>query len=237
MKTKHFFLASLCLFSICSIAFGDRQLDRAEILEILGELTSQPRKTWISAGTIQATHEEYRAPKITNATTISNEIIKAVQEYQNNPDKQELAENMQKLKLDAIPFNVRYRLSNELTMNTSVVVKYDGSRFYWEINVNSRRDSVTPNAALAANFMTNQFDLEIRRCHRKLSLPDRIVLSPQQGIAQAKSTVDPRVLRHDRDCVLEQRDGGFASLPRAFGLLQPGKAVALAQRAGEIGEL
>ncbi len=160
MKTKHYVLTILCLFSLSGIAFGDRQLERAEILQILQKLTSQPRKTWISAGTIEATHEEYRAPKITSTTAISTEITKAIQEYQNSSDKRELTEELHKMRLDAIPFNVRYRLSNELAMNSTVVVKFDGNRFYWEINVDSRRDSVKPNSALADNFMTKQFNLE-----------------------------------------------------------------------------
>jgi hypothetical protein len=160
MKTKHYVLTILCLFSINGIAFGDRQLERTEILQILQKLTSQPRKTWIAAGTIQATHEEYRAPKITNASLISTEITKAIQEYQNSPDKLELTEELQKMRLDAIPFNVRRRLSNEHTMNSTVVVKFDGNRFYWEINVDSRSDSIKPNAALEDNFMTKRFNLE-----------------------------------------------------------------------------
>ena len=160
MKTKHVVLAILCLFSISGIAFGDRRLERAEILQILQKLTSQPKKTWIAAGTIQATHEEYRAPEMTDATAISTEITNEIKEYQNSSDKQELTEELQKMKLDAIPFNVRYRLSNEITMNSTVVVKFDGDRFYWEINVDSRRDSITPNAALEDNFMTGKFNLE-----------------------------------------------------------------------------
>lgn len=160
MKTKHLVLAILCLFSVSGTAFGDRQLERAEILQILQKLTSQPRKTWISAGTIEATHEEYRAPKLTNSSEISTQITTAIQEYQNSPDKLELTEELQKMRLDAIPFNVRYRLSNENTMNSTVVVKFDGNRFYWEINVDSRSDSVKPNAALEDNFMTKQFNLE-----------------------------------------------------------------------------
>jgi hypothetical protein len=44
-------------------------------------------------------------------------------------------------------------------MNSSVVVKFDGERFYWEINTNSRTDSVKPGKDLTDNFMTNQFDL------------------------------------------------------------------------------
>lgn len=160
MKTKHLVLAILCLFSVSGTAFGDRQLERAEILQILQKLTSQPRKTWISAGTIEATHEEYRAPKLTSSSEISTQITTAIQEYQNSPDKLELTEELQKMRLDAIPFNVRYRLSNENTMNSTVVVKFDGNRFYWEINVDSRSDSVKPNAALEDNFMTKQFNLE-----------------------------------------------------------------------------
>jgi hypothetical protein len=159
MKTNHFLLTILCLFFVSSVAFGDRQLERAEILQILQELTSQPRKTWISAGTIQATHEEYRAPKIENSGAVNAEITKEVKDYQNNPNKRELTEELQKMRLDAIPFNVRYRLSNEYTMNSSVLVKYDGNRFYWEIDVSSRRDSVIPGASLGANYMTRQFNL------------------------------------------------------------------------------
>ena len=160
MKAKHFVLAIILLLSVSCVAFADRQLDRAEILQIFEKLTSQPRKTWIPAGTIEATHEEYRAPKTTDLNEINNRINEKIQEYQSNTNKRELTENLQKMKLDAIPFNVRYRLSNEYTMNSTVVVKYDGNRFYWEINVNSRTDSVRPSAELEGNFMTEQFDLD-----------------------------------------------------------------------------
>jgi len=160
MKTRNFTLTILCLFILSGVTLGDRQLQRDEILQILEKLTSQPKKTWISAGTIEAIHEEYKAPKITNTNTISAEITKAIQEYQNNPNKPELTEELQKMRLDAIPFNVRYRVSNECTMNSTVVVKFDGNRFYWEINVDYRQDSVKPDAALAGNFMTKQFNLE-----------------------------------------------------------------------------
>jgi hypothetical protein len=160
MKTNHILLTILCLFSVSGVALGDRQLERAEVLQILKNLTSQPRKTWISAGTIQATHEEYRAPKIPNLTEINSQISQAIREYQDNPNKRELTEELQKMKLDAIPFNVRYRLSNEYTMNSSVLVKYDGERFYWEINVDSRRDSVIPSTTLEANYMTRRFNMD-----------------------------------------------------------------------------
>jgi len=152
MKTKNILLAVVFLLSVSCAAFADRELDRTEILQIFQQLTSQPRKTWISAGTIEATREEYKAPKTTDRNEINNQINQSVQEYQSSLDKRELTENLQKMKLDAIPFNVRYRLSNEYTMNSTVTVRYDGNRFYWEINVDSRNDSVKPGKDLAGNL-------------------------------------------------------------------------------------
>jgi hypothetical protein len=159
MNTKHVVSALLLSLSISCIAFADRQLDRGEILQIFEKLTSQPRNTWISAGTIEAAHEEYKAPNPSDIAEINRQIAEQIQEYQNNPNKRELTQELQKMRLDAIPFNVRSRLSNVYTMNSNVEVRYDGDRFYWEINVSSRTDSVRPDASLAGNFMTDQFDL------------------------------------------------------------------------------
>ena len=161
MKTKYFVLGLLSALSLSvnSVALGDRQLGRSEILQIFTQLTSQPRKAWISTGTIEATHEGYGAPKTTNETEIANQISLEVRQYQDNPNKRERDEALQKMRLDAIPFNVRYKLSNQHTMKSTVVVRFDGSRFYWEINVNSRSDSVMPGPNLQGNFMTDQFDL------------------------------------------------------------------------------
>ena len=159
MKARHTILAVVLLLSVSCPVFADRQLDRVETLQIFQQLTSQARKSWIPAGTIEATHEEYRAPKTTDVSEINNQIDKKIQEYQNNPNKRELTENLQKMKLDAIPFNVRHRLSNEYTMSSAVTVRFDGDRFYWEINVNSRTDSVKLGKDLASNFMTKHFDL------------------------------------------------------------------------------
>jgi len=159
MNTKNFALAIIVLLSLTCTVFADRPLERDEILQIFQTLTSQPRKTWIPAGTIEATHEEYRVPKVIDPNEIERQIKQRVQEYQDNPNKPELTENLQKMKLDAIPFDVRYRLSNEYTMDSTVVVRFDGERFYWEINVQSRTDSVKPGKDLEGNFMTKQFDL------------------------------------------------------------------------------
>ena len=71
MRTTHFVLAMLSLLSVNCDAFADRQLGRAEILQIFQKLTSQPRKTWIPAGTIEATHEEYRRQKQRTPTRLS----------------------------------------------------------------------------------------------------------------------------------------------------------------------
>jgi len=160
MKIKNITLAVVLLLSVSCAAFADRQMDRPEILQILQQLTSQPKKTWIPAGTIKATREEYRAPKVTDSIEIKNQISQKIAEYQSNPNKQELTKNLQKMKFDAIPFNVRYELANEHTMNSTVIVRFDGDRFYWEINVDSRTDSVKPDKDLAGNFMTEQFNLD-----------------------------------------------------------------------------
>jgi hypothetical protein len=159
MRTRTVLLTIVASSFLTTVAWGQRTLSSAETQQILQQLTSHPRSTWVPAGTIQATHQEYGAPKTTDPTTIRSEIDKAVQEYQNNPNKRELTASLQKMALDAIPFNVRYKLANEYTMGSRVTVRYDHGRFYWEINVDSRQDSVQPDATLAANYMTRQFNL------------------------------------------------------------------------------
>ncbi|MGA2679422.1 MAG: cysteine peptidase family C39 domain-containing protein [Sedimentisphaerales bacterium] len=141
------------------IAVADRTLERAELLQIFEQLTAQPRKTWIAAGTIEASHQEYGASAITDVNEINRRIAAEIQRYRNDSNKRELTEEMQKMKLDAIPFNIRHELSNEYTMHSTEQVKFDSKRFYWEIDVDSRSDSVKPGRDLAGNFMTQQFDL------------------------------------------------------------------------------
>lgn len=160
MVSKRIILGISISLCVSCIAFADRTLSRAEILDIFDRLTDQPRKTWIPAGTIEAIHDEYRAAKTTNQGRINSQISQEIDEYRSNPNKRELTEELQEMKLDAIPFNVRYSLSNEYSMNSCVVLKYDGGRFYWEINVNSRTDSVTLPADLEGNSMTEQFNLD-----------------------------------------------------------------------------
>lgn len=189
MKTKHYTLGVVFL-SFVGSAFADRPLGRAEILQIFQKLTSQPRSTWISAGTIGAERTEYRAPRTTDVNEINDLISEEIQQYQNNPNKPELTEHLQKMKLDATPFNVRYRLSNEYTMESTAIVRLDGDRSYYEINVDSRTDSVKPGKDLEGNFMTGEFNLNwnarrISACdgqkHTAYSLPGNCAIVHASG--------------------------------------------------------
>jgi hypothetical protein len=152
-------LTLLISVSFSGAVLADRPLEKTEVLQIFETLTGQPAKTWISSGTIRAGHEQYRAPQTTESGEILEKIDQQVRTYLENPNKLELTEKLQQMKLEAIPFNVRHELSNEYTMNSNVIVKFDGNRFYWEINVDSRVDSVKPAADLAGNSLTKEFDL------------------------------------------------------------------------------
>lgn len=160
MKTRSFVPIAVFLLCVSGVALADRELEKKEVLQIFQKLTEQSRKTWIAAGTIEARREEYRAPETTDLNKINRGIKEKIAKYQSRIDKRELTENLQKMKLDAIPFNTRYELSNEYTMNSTITVRFDGDRFYWEINVDSRTDSVRPSKDLEGNFMTEQFNLD-----------------------------------------------------------------------------
>ena len=106
MKIRVFVLAVILLFIAWGSAFADRQLNRAEILQVFKTLTARPRKTWIPAGTIKATHQEYKA-------------------------------------------------SNGYTIGSTVVVKYDGDKFYWEINIDSHTRQTEPQGSSRDDFDLN----------------------------------------------------------------------------------
>ncbi|MHC4737960.1 MAG: cysteine peptidase family C39 domain-containing protein [Planctomycetota bacterium] len=159
MKVRCILLAVILLTAGGGRAAAERQLDSAEVVQILQQLTSQPKESWIPAGVIEARHQEYRAPKTTDPNEIRSKIKQKITAYMGKPDKVERIEHLQKARLDAIPFNARYELANEYTMNSNVIVRFDGEKYYWEINVDSRSDSVEPGKELAGNFMTNRFNL------------------------------------------------------------------------------
>ena len=87
MKTNHFILAFVIFSFLSSLVLADRPLDRVEILNIFEQLTNQPKKTWIPAGTIEATLEEYRAPETTDINEINDKIKEKITAYQNKTDK------------------------------------------------------------------------------------------------------------------------------------------------------
>lgn len=159
MKSSRTMLTLILIFMIIGPALADQALDKATTTSLVEQLTSQSRQTWIPAGTIFAKHSEVKEPETTDPTVISKEIERQLAEYRSNPWP-EVAPELQKQRMEAIPFNVRYWLSNKSTMDSSVQVRYDGSRFYWEIEVESRTDTVQVPSELRGNEMTEQFRLE-----------------------------------------------------------------------------
>jgi hypothetical protein len=160
MNAKKIMLEMLIVLLLSSGALADRALNESEILSIFQKLTQQPKDTWLSACTIEATREQYKAPEIMDEQEIQKQISREIEEYMANPEKLERSPELQKQMLDAIPFNVRYKLSNEYTMKSFVVLKYDGERYYWDIDIESRSDSVTVPEELEGNPMTEEFNLQ-----------------------------------------------------------------------------
>jgi hypothetical protein len=157
MKTTQTMLVAALLLCAAAPVLGQRPLEHTESLEILARLTSAKPETWLAAGTIEATHREYRAPKTTDQAKIDAAIQRATQAYQGGARRAVRSAKLAKLQLEALPFNVRYKMANEYTMRSNVLVRYDGERFYWSIDVVSRDDSVTPPSDLTGNYMTRNF--------------------------------------------------------------------------------
>ncbi|MBN1508207.1 MAG: hypothetical protein JW955_15265, partial [Sedimentisphaerales bacterium] len=159
MKSTRIMTILVVILIAIGSAWADEALDKTAVLAVVEKLTSQGQETWIPAGTIAAEHWEYKAAQTTDSTEIAKEVERQIAEYRSNPGPEVDAE-LRKMRLEAIPFNVRYWMSNEYTMGSSVEVRYDGNRFYWEINVESRSDSVTPPSELRGNCMTEEFNLD-----------------------------------------------------------------------------
>jgi peptidase C39-like protein len=158
MKCAYVTLVALVTLCAATVTNGQRTLAKTETLEIIDKLTSQRPTTWLPAGTIEAKHQEFRAARVTDSAQVDAAIQQQVQAYQSSASKILRAEELQKQYLEAIPFNTRYAMANEYNMTSSVTVKYDGDRFYWNISVTSRTDSVQPSADLAGSEMLDRFD-------------------------------------------------------------------------------
>jgi hypothetical protein len=111
MRIRNLVLASVLSFLVQGFASADRQLDKAEILQIFQTLTEHPRNTWIPRGTIEAEHSAYKA-------------------------------------------------SNGYTTESTVIVKYDGDRFYWEINVDSHTKESESQESPADKSSGDDFNLK-----------------------------------------------------------------------------
>lgn len=188
MKTAS--ILSIVAVSLClsAAAFAQSTIDKVKTQDILKQLTSQPRKTWISAGTIQATHHEEGTAKVSDPAVVEAETAKAVSAYIKNDNKRELTSESQKDALDAIPFNVWYKLANEYSMDSTVAVRYDGQRFYWDIKITSRVDSDSPKG-LIKNSMTDEFHRDWNE-HRIFAWDGQTYTTSTSGPEGTVATVD-----------------------------------------------
>jgi hypothetical protein len=154
-------LTAVVSLSLTPGTFAQRTLEKEEAQDILEQLLSRPRKTWIDAGTIQGTRYERNAPRTATAAKIQDEVDKAAAAVRQDMERRKPAAQLQEdpwaLAFNAIESNVRYRLENAYEMTTSEVVTYDGERFRWEIDLASRSDSVPLDASLLGNFMVEHF--------------------------------------------------------------------------------
>ena len=135
---------------------AERQLARDEVLSVLHTLNEKSRKFWITSGSIEATHTEYRAPKLENDKEIEVLAREELQAYIESPNKIERNRKLQEMKCNAIPFNVRYRLANEYTMRSRHTIKVDDDKFHWQVSVLSREDSIR---SAGGSFMSEHFNL------------------------------------------------------------------------------
>ena len=111
MKMKVFLYMVTFLFVLQVSVHANRQLDLGEIQQIMQDLTSQPRDTWIPGGTIEAVH---RASDLA---------------------------------------------SGHVTHST-VAIKYDGNRFLWQIDIDSRTKQAEPKKAVGRRVSHSTVDLD-----------------------------------------------------------------------------
>lgn len=156
-------MKNVIIILICSFLFipndafsSERVLDRDEILPIFRTLSEKPRKFWTTSGVLEAIHSEYRAPKLQDDEEINALIREELQTYIESSHKTEQSRKLQEVKCNAIPFNVRYRMANEYTMQSRHAVKVDDDKFHWKISVLSREDSIKP---AGNSFMSEQFNM------------------------------------------------------------------------------
>ncbi len=192
------YLCVVIFVLLCSFygVFADRALDQGELAQLFTEITSPPRNTWISRGTIQAYHTTKKYVENVESVALESEIQQRITQYSQSDEKVEKAEYLQKMALDAIAFNTRYERINEYTMSAREAVTYDGQRFYWSIETLSRQDSIEADTVLAGNYMTDKFSMLANQ--RRIFAWDgseyvRYALPINHAIVDTTSRTNPRV--------------------------------------------
>jgi len=157
--------AAVLTVVLASTGLADRALDRAEIMALFEARIAAGRLTWVESGVIRARHWEYHAATQPDAEKVEQAVQQAVLEHRSGVSSTSfLGANLRKQLLDALPFNTRYRLSNESAMASDVLLKYDGQRFFWQIDLESRYDSLELPPALTGNSMVRRFDAATNAC-------------------------------------------------------------------------
>lgn len=193
----HFLVLAVCY----SPVFAQRELSSSEIDTILQGLTAQPRSTWITSGTLTAEHTSYQPARITDEAQLQQLIDNEIVDYQNSTHKPEVDSTLQKMRLEAIPFNVRYENANEFTMKTLETVHYNNGRFCWSQELLSREDSIRP--PLNKNFMYEYFD-------------------PQTNARKTNTWDGESFTRYDESMEFAQITKGSAAAPKVNGPLTAG---------------
>ncbi len=147
----------VCIFVLIpGMVWGKDRVSEKQVSRLLEELLDNTQHTWIKSGTIKATHMEYRAPRTTDETQIQERIIQETQQYKQG---QKRPQQLQEMHLQALPFNIRYRLSNEYTMGTSHCIYLDDGQFSYQRDIVWREDSVRLPTDLRYNCLTREFKL------------------------------------------------------------------------------
>ena len=198
-----FHIKQALVFVLLTACLGSAQtsLDKTSVQAVIDTLTQSPREVWLSQGTLKVTRTAYQAPRVTTESQIQSQIQQDLKDYDNNPDKPEQAPEWQTVRRDAIPFNTRYDLSNESTTQTTETIQVSGDKFYREVTILYRSDSVQPEANPQQRLSLHIPDVDANR--------DRAFVYDGQKLTRYYRSVNTAVVE----------DGQKAShLPRALSV-------------------
>lgn len=134
-------LGLLLLIVPCSL--WAKTLSTAEVRSLLKELTSQPQTGWIETGEIKGTLVEESWPTYYYSDQEIETRTKAeIEVFQTNPPAHLKGVDLIHDHLEAIPFDVRYAYRASTLKESTIVIRVDGERYYWEINLLAFRDLV-----------------------------------------------------------------------------------------------